>query len=119
MMKWNGITVMLALAPQPTSPGTQPNPTGQLVQMLGMFAILGFMFYFMLIRPQQKKAREQETMMKNLKRGDKIITTGGILGVVVGIKEKTLSIRSEDTKMEILKSAVANVTERSGESGES
>ena len=117
MMK--ATTVMLALGAPPTPPGTQPNPTGQLVQMLGMFAILGFMFYFMLIRPQQKKAREQETLMKNLKRGDRIITTGGILGVVVGIKDKTVSIRSEDTKMEILKSSVADVTERSGESGES
>src|SRR5256885_10191873 len=118
-MNWNGITAMLALASPPTQPGTQPNPTGQLVQMLGMFAILGFMFYFMLIRPQQKKAKEQDTMIKGLKRGDKIVTTGGILGVVMGIKERTVSIRSEETRMEILKSAVASVTGRDGEPGAS
>ena len=54
-------------------------------------------------------------MLKTLKPGDKIVTTSGIIGVVLTIKDKTVSLRSADTKLEVLKSAVAEVTERSGE----
>jgi preprotein translocase subunit YajC len=75
-------------------------------------------FYFILIRPQQKKAKDHNTLLKTLRSGDKIVTSGGVVGVVVTVKEKTVSIRSADTKMEVLKSAVAEITERSGESGE-
>jgi len=68
-------------------------------------------FYFLLIRPQQKQARQQDEMRKAIKKGDKIVTTSGILAVVVGVKDRTLSVRSEETKFEILKSAVAQVVE--------
>ena len=68
-------------------------------------------FYFLLIRPQQKQARQQDDMRKAIKKGDKIVTTGGILGTVVGVKDKSLTIRSEETKFEILKSAVGQVVE--------
>jgi preprotein translocase subunit YajC len=110
---------LLAFAPPP-QPGTAPNPTGQMVQMLVTFLVLGLMFYFVMIRPQQKKAREHADLLKNLKSGDKILTSGGILGVVVGVKDKTVSIRSADTKLEVLKSAVSEITERAaGSSSES
>ena len=107
------------MGPPPAQPGEQPNPSGQMVQMLGMFAILGIMFYFVLFRPQQKKAKEQANLLKTIRPGDKIVTGSGIVGVVLSVKEKTLSLRSADTKLEILKSAVTEITERSGESGES
>jgi preprotein translocase subunit YajC len=58
-------------------------------------------------------------MRKNIKPGDKILTSGGIVGVVVGVKEKSLSIRSADAKLEILKSAVTDITERSSGAAES
>ena len=104
----------------PTAPaGTAPNPTGQLLQMLGTFLFFGIVMYFVMIRPQQKKAKEQAEMMKSLKSGDKVITSSGILGVIVGVKDKTVSIRSADTKLEILKSAVIEITERIGGSPES
>jgi preprotein translocase subunit YajC len=74
-----------------------------------------FVFYFIFIRPQQRKAKEHDVLMKTLRTGDKILTTSGILGTVVGVKEKSLSIRSADTKLEILKSAVSEITERSGD----
>ena len=79
-------------------------------------------FYYILIRPQQKKAREHTELLKTLRPGDKVLTNGGILGVIVGVKEKSVSIRSADTKLEILKSAVTEITERAssgGSSGES
>ena len=76
------------------------------------------MLYFVLLRPQQKKAKQQEALLKAIRPGDKIITSSGIVGVVITVKEKTLSIRSADAKLEITKAAVADVTERSGEPSE-
>jgi preprotein translocase YajC subunit len=57
--------------------------------------------------------------MKSIRAGDRIVTSSGIVAVVVTVKEKTLSIRSADAKFEITKSAVAEITERSGESSSS
>jgi len=80
-----------------------------------MFIPLFVVFYFILIRPQQKRAKEQAKMLSSVKAGDKIVTTGGIIGVVVSIKEKSLSIRSADAKFEITKSAITEITERAGD----
>lgn len=104
------------MGPQPTPPGTTPNPTGQLVSTFGFMAIMFAVFYLLLIRPQQKKAKEMANMLKSLKAGDKVVTSGGIVGVVMTVKERTVILRSNDTKMEITKGAVAEITERSGDS---
>lgn len=93
---------------------TQPNPAAQTFSMLGMFLIMGIMFYFLAIRPQQKKAREHAELLKTLKPGDKVQTSGGLVGIVVAVKEKTVSLRSADSKLEVVKSAVADVLERAG-----
>ena len=72
--------------------------------------------YLILFRPQQKKAKEHERLLKTLKPKDKVVTTGGILGIIVSVQERTVTIRSADTKLEVLKSAVSEITERaSGE----
>jgi len=112
------LIVLLAFAPSP-QPGTTQNPTGQLLTQLGMFAILGFMFYMLMIRPQQKKAKAHAALLSTLRAGDKVVTSGGIVGTVVGVKEKSVSIRSADTKLEVLKSSVNEITERSSSSSES
>ncbi|MDA1272798.1 MAG: preprotein translocase subunit YajC [Verrucomicrobia bacterium] len=117
-MNWTGIVALLGFAPPPPA-GTQANPTGQLLQVFGTFGIMAVVFYFILIRPQQKKAREHADLLKTLKSGDKIITSSGILGVVVAVKEKSVSIRSADTKLEVIKSAISEVTERSSSSSQS
>jgi preprotein translocase YajC subunit len=52
-------------------------------------------------------------MLKTIKNGDKIVTSSGIVGTIVGIKDKSVSIRSADTKLEVLKSSVSEITERS------
>ncbi len=76
-------------------------------------------FYMVLIRPQQKKSREMAEMLKSVKAGDKVVTSGGVIAVVVTVKDKTLMVRSADSKFEIQKSAVAEITERNGESSPS
>ena len=106
--------VSLGMGPAPTPAGTQPNPTAQLVQMVGMFALMGLIFYFMLIRPQRTRAKQHEALMGQLKSGDKIVTSGGIVGVVISVKDKTVTLRSGDAKMEILKSAIGEVIEKAG-----
>lgn len=110
---------MLALAPSPSQPGTQPNQPGDMLRMLGPLVIMGFIFYFLLIRPQRVRAKQQADLLKAIKPGDKVLTSSGIVAVVVNVKEKSLTIRSADTKLEILKSAVSEITERSAGSGES
>ena len=82
-------------------------------------SLLLVVFYFALIRPQQKKAKEHTEMLKAIRPGDKIITSGGVVAVVVTVKDKTLNIRSGDAKFEITKSAIAEITERGGEPSES
>lgn len=70
-------------------------------------------FYFMLIRPQQKKDKEDRAMRENLEIGDEIVTIGGIVGLVVSIKEDTVVIEtgSDRSKIRIVKSAVSqNIT---------
>jgi len=75
-------------------------------------------FYFVLIRPQSKKAKEHDSLMKNLKKGDKIVTSGGVMGVVVAVKDRSVTLRSEDAKLEVLKSSVSEILERSSSSAE-
>lgn len=100
------------------APAMQQNPTAQLLGPVGMIILMVVMFYFVLIGPQRKKAKEHNTMLQGLRPGDKIVTNGGVVGTVVSVKERTIALRSAETKLEILKSAIAEVTER-GESGSS
>jgi preprotein translocase subunit YajC len=96
-----------------------PDQTGATIKFIGTMAIFMVVMWFLLIAPQRKKTKELEATIKSLKAGDRIITASGIVGVVLSVKEKTMSIRSADTKLEILKTAVAEVTDRGGEAGES
>lgn len=118
-MHLNNLSLVLAMAAQPTPPGTQPNPTGEMIKFLGMMAMLFVVMYLVMIRPQQKKAKEHASLMKTLRPGDKILTSGGVVGVVISVKERTVTLRSADTKLEIIKSAVSEITERAGEPSES
>ncbi|HEX3801076.1 MAG TPA: preprotein translocase subunit YajC [Verrucomicrobiae bacterium] len=79
------------------------------------FALMFVALYFVMIRPQSKKAKQHAEMLKAVRPGDKIVTSGGLIGIVVSVKERSLAIRSAETKLEVLKSAVTEITERSGE----
>ena len=75
---------------------------GQFIPLILIFVI----FYFFLIRPQQKKAKEHKQMTANLKRGDQIITSGGIIGTVERVMDNDRAeiIVGDDTKVEIIRS---------------
>jgi preprotein translocase subunit YajC len=103
----------LAMAPPS---GTEQDPRAAMLQMVGMFVILGVMFYFLLIRPQQKQRKEQENLLKNIKTGDKVLLNSGIYGIVTNVKEKTLMVKiADNVKVEVLKSAVGSVVQKSAE----
>jgi preprotein translocase subunit YajC len=108
-MMLHSLTTLLAMG---TPPGDKQSQAPFWVQLFPLI-LLFVLMYFILIRPQQKKAKEHQKLMEAIKPGDKIVTTGGIVATVIAVKEGTLSVRSADTKMEIIKSSVAQVTERS------
>ena len=103
------------MAPQ-TQPGQQAPPIWTNMVPLVLLVVV---FYFALIRPQQKRQKQQAELLKAVKSGDKIVTNSGIIATVVTVKEKSITVRSADAKFEITKSAVAEITEKSGDSNES
>lgn len=87
----------------------QGGPAGaffvQLVFLIGIFAI----FYFLMIRPQQKARKKHQEFLANLKKGDKVITSGGIWGTVVEIGEDTITLRVDaNTRITFTKEAIVS-----------
>ncbi|MGC8852298.1 MAG: preprotein translocase subunit YajC [Hydrogenobacter sp.] len=75
----------------------------QLIFLIGIFAI----FYFLIIRPQQKARKQHQEFLANLKKGDKVITSGGIWGTVVDIGEDTITLKVDaNTKITFTKEAI-------------
>ena len=112
------LSVLLAMGTPPQS-GTPANPQADLIRMIGTFVVFGAIFYFVLMRPQQKRAKQQAELLKSIKRGDKVVTTAGIIGLVISVKEKSVTIKSDDSKIEVTKSAVGEILERSNDTSES
>ena len=100
------ITAMLGSGAQGQAQGS---PFGMFIPMIIIFAI----FYFMLIRPQQRKEKERRAMIDAVKSGDKVMFSGGILGTVTNTKENTLVIKIADgVKVEVARGAVARVLDK-------
>ncbi|MDZ4815424.1 MAG: preprotein translocase subunit YajC [Verrucomicrobiota bacterium] len=103
------ITYMALLAFTSTPPGTESTSPGwsSFVPIIFIFVA----FYFVLIRPQMKKQKQTEQMVRNLKTGDKVVTVGGMLGTVASVKNDTVVLKvAENVKLEFQKSAVSAVT---------
>ena len=107
---FESIAYAMAQAPQAQGEGA-PSPLVSLMPLILMFAI----FYFLLIRPQQKKQKDHEKLISELKKNDQVITSGGIHGTIVNVKETTFIVRVDDNvKIEISKSAVSGVKRQAG-----
>ncbi len=88
----------------------QTAPSGGFGSLLPMLAFMFIIIYFFMIRPEQKKQKERAEMLKNIKKGDKVLTAAGILGVVGNIKENTVMIKiGENSVVEFTKSAITSV----------
>ncbi len=91
----------------------QPQPgAGSFISTLLPFILIFGIFYLLVIRPQQKKQRllqkEREELLNALKPGDKVVTTGGIYGTIVAVRDSTVTLRIADkVSVEVLRSAIA------------
>ena len=100
-------TLLIAMAPSGDGGG------GGLVSTIIMFGAIFLIFYFMIIRPQQKRAKERDKLLANIEKGDKIITSGGIHGTIAGIEEKTVLIQiSDNVKLKFERSAISSVVSK-------
>ncbi|HUT36798.1 MAG TPA: preprotein translocase subunit YajC [Planctomycetota bacterium] len=102
---WTGLLPLAADAPAPQQPGG--NPLMQSLLFIGvMFAIL----YFLMIRPQRKRQREHVDMVSNLKKGDKIISRGGIHGIITHVRDREVILKVDDNcRLTLSRSAIAGV----------
>ena len=88
----------------------QPQTPNPMIQFMPL-ALIFFIFYFLLIRPQQKKEKERLNMLKSVKKNDEVVTTAGIHATVLNIKDKTLTLRIDDNvKIEVDRDAISRIT---------
>jgi preprotein translocase subunit YajC len=86
--------------------GSGGSMIGNLVFILAIFAVM----YFLMIRPQRRQQREREAMLAAIKKGDKVLISGGIHGSIVGVEEKTLLVQiADNVKVKVERAAVATV----------
>lgn len=96
----NGLVLLQAAA----------SSTGQMVSTLVTFGLVFVVFYFLIIRPQNKKQKEAKKMIDAVKKGDKVVTIGGVHGTVHSVKEGTVIVKvDDDCRIEFSKSAIATV----------
>jgi preprotein translocase subunit YajC len=90
-------------------PGAQAsgNPILSFLPLILMFVV----FYFLLIRPQQKKQKDHETMVKSLKRGDRVVAAGGLIGSIHSLHDDyiVLKVGAQDSKIEVLRNSVQDI----------
>jgi len=104
MTEWMTIVAMAA----PGGEG-QGSPFGMFMPMILIFGI----FYFMLIRPQQRKEKERRSMIDNVKSGDRIVFSGGIMGTVTNVKDGTFTVKvADNVKIEVARGGVNRVLQK-------
>jgi len=105
----NLISDAYAMGPPPQGGGQGDPIMGLLASLLPLVLIIA-VFYFLLIRPQQKRAKEHRQMLENLKRGDRVITVGGVYGVVESVNPNTVVLKiAEGVKVKFSKQSVAAI----------
>jgi preprotein translocase subunit YajC len=88
------------------APGGGGSPLTQFVPLIAIFAI----FYFLVLRPQSKKAKDHQKMLSELKKGDDVSTQGGIIGRITGIKDNEVTLQvQEGVRLRFLRSAITGV----------
>lgn len=103
----------LAFAQTPSGGG---GGSAAVLTQLAFFAAIFAIFYFLLIRPQQRQKRERERMLTAVKRGDRVVTTGGLHGTVTGLGDHTVVLRvADNVKLEFDRAAIGRIVEGPGE----
>jgi preprotein translocase subunit YajC len=101
-----------AMGPSPAGGGNGGGIMSILPLMVGMFAIM----YFLIIRPQQKQRKDREALLAAVKKGDRVVTSSGLYGTVVGLSEHTVTLRVADqVKLEFERSSIGRIVPAAGE----
>ncbi len=104
--------LLLAQAAVPADASQQPNIFMQMMPLIFIFII----FYFLLIRPQQKKAKDHAKLVSAVKTGDSVVTNAGIHGVISNVKEKTVIVKiADNVKVEFDRAAIVTIEASSSE----
>ena len=106
---------MLEVAYAQTAQAAAEGPSGfeQMLHMVALLSITVGIVYFMIIRPQKKRQKETEAMLGSIRKGDRVLTTGGLYGTVIGSKDDIVVLKvSEDVKMEFSKQSIVQIKER-------
>jgi len=106
------VDLAYAMGPSPAGGGNGGGIMSVLPLMIGMFAIM----YFLIIRPQQKQRKDREALLAAVKKGDRVVTSSGIYGTVVGLSEQTVTLKvAEQVKLEFERSAIGRIVPAAGE----
>ncbi len=101
---------ILALAGQASAQASGPSTTNAVMSQLLLFLPLILIFYFLLIRPQQQRAKQHRAMIEAIRRNDTIVTTGGLIGKVVKVGDQELTVELGDgVRVRLVKGMVADV----------
>ncbi len=98
--------------------GADSGGAGGFGDMLFMIAIVGFIFYFLVIRPAGRERKEREQRMRNLKKHDRVVTNAGIYGTIVGMDEQTVTLRVDDKSNVRIRFSRAAIWQLEGGEGE-
>lgn len=112
------VTMFIGMAsPVLAQEGGKPAPGGfGFGSFLPMMLVMFLIIYFLMIRPEQKKQKEKRTMLQNVKKGDKVLTVGGIYGTVSNVKDDTIMLRiGDNTTVKFSKSAISSVITKDDE----
>ena len=112
---------LLTMIAQTTQPGGSAQPSGLFSSPLVFIVLCGMVVWFMMIRPQSKEKKQRAAMLAAMKKNDRVVTIGGIVGTVLQVKEDEVTLKvdeSSNTKITFLRSAIQSVTTASSESGD-
>jgi preprotein translocase subunit YajC len=92
------------------APSGQQGP-GMSVFILQIALFIGI-FYFLLIRPQRQQQKKHQQLLASLQKGDQVVTSGGVIGEVVHLKENEVTLRSGESRLVVSRASIANITNR-------
>ncbi len=102
------LTSMIAMAGAPN--GTGGSPQGSMLTSIAPLVVIFAIFYFLMIRPQQKQQKKQKEMLAGIRKGDKVVTRGGMIGTVYGVVDNVVTFEvAENVKIKFSRDAVAGI----------
>lgn len=110
----------MAMGTAATTSSTTGSTQGSMFTTLITFGVIILIFYFLIIRPQKKRDKEAKDMLASMKKGDKIVTIGGIRGTVAVVKESTVIVKVDDNaRIEFSKNAISQILDKKPETSAS